>query len=79
MSCSRTDMAEVGFEPLTALPIELCFAYNDIIMHYLKMQTCYKLNALVICIHGPLPMGMTGIMTFHFSEPWYKPCPVGTS
>ena len=20
-----------------------------------------------------------GIMTFHFSEPWYKPCPVGTS
>ena len=28
---------------------------------------------------APHLRGWEGIMTFHFSEPWYKPCPVGTS
>ena len=29
--------------------------------------------APVICIHGPHLRGWAGIMTFHFSKPWYKP------
>ena len=28
---------------------------------------------------APPPTGMAKIVTFHFSEPWYKPRPVGTS
>ena len=28
---------------------------------------------------APPPTGMVGIVTFHFSEPWYKPRPVETS
>ena len=28
---------------------------------------------------APPPKGMVGIVTFNFSEPWYKPHPVGTS
>ena len=29
--------------------------------------------------NAPPPTGMEGIVTLHFSEPWYKPGPVGTS